>query len=213
MRVNKRGIGYVALLSLLILSVTGVSASSMGQLNGVFGRIDAAVESGELTQEQADAKRQQITEGRKQFAQKGMRGSINPEDIARRLQTAVESGKLTQEQADAKRQQITEGRKQFGEKSDRMQIPSEKIGERRIQEGIDSGKLTQEQANARRGARTSMNKPFELGGVISRVQVALNGGMPLEAMQLRIQTSVDRGRLTEEQADSIWANLGVATTH
>ena len=72
------------------------------RFEGFQARIQAAVESGKLTQEQAD---QKLAQGKEKFGKafasakgKRIRGLG---DIQARIQTALESGKITQEQAES----------------------------------------------------------------------------------------------------------------
>jgi len=88
-------------------------------------RLDSAVESGKLTQEEADEKLQAILSGEMKKKRPGMFGKKPTEsEIKQRLDSAVESGKLTQEEADEKLQAILSGdmKKRKTSKSNQTQI-------------------------------------------------------------------------------------------
>ena len=77
---KKTRMAYLALLLVILtLFATGAVAASAGQFNPIIDkmpwRIDKAVDSGELTQEQVDARHQRmkglIAEGGKKFDKKG----------------------------------------------------------------------------------------------------------------------------------------------
>ena len=106
-------IAYRALMiSMLTLSVTGVVVASTGQFNPISEKmqlraesIEAAVDSGELTREEAYEKRlemrERLDEGGKRFKRMGEWKRVSSEDIEARLQAAVDAGGITQEEADS----------------------------------------------------------------------------------------------------------------
>ena len=110
---NKKRLGFLILLSAVSLfSITGfvfaAGESSNSFSEKIGARLQAAVEAGKLTQQQADAKLKTIGEG-KHGKKRGLR-KPTAEKIGARLQAAVEAGKLTREQADAKLKAIDEGK-------------------------------------------------------------------------------------------------------
>ena len=133
---------HVALISVVsILSVTGMVFAAGGNSDSVSShieaRLQAAVEAGKLTQEEADAKRDHFGEA-KNFHKGDIRRIKGQKDIEARLQAAVEAGKLTQEEADAKRDEFTMNIKR--------NFNPEAIASR-IQGAVNRGLLTQEHAN------------------------------------------------------------------
>jgi hypothetical protein len=99
---KNRRLGYVALiLSVLALPITGFAVVLASQPNqDIATKIQAAVDAGEITQEEADAKhleiRERLAEGGKRVAKRGHRKRITPEDIAAKIQAAVDAGEITQ---------------------------------------------------------------------------------------------------------------------
>ena len=70
-------------------------------LEVIKAKIQAAVESGDITQEQADEKLEYLENlPEKGFGRWHNKPHMNPEDIKAKIQAAVESGDITQEQAD-----------------------------------------------------------------------------------------------------------------
>ena len=124
-------------------------------------RLDAAVESGRITQEQADAiaERLESREGKEwrkalidALAQ--VKGEIREEKVQQRLDAAVESGRITQEQADAiaERLESREGKEWRKALIDALAQVKGEIREEKVQQRLDaaveSGRITQEQADA-----------------------------------------------------------------
>ena len=108
---RKTRIAQVALMiSVSTLLVTGIAVAASGQFNPIAEEIEAAVDSGELTREEADAKhlevRKRLAEGGQGFDEKkGDWDRVSPEDIkerSRAIEAAVASGELTREEADAR---------------------------------------------------------------------------------------------------------------
>ena len=100
----------VLMISVSTLFVTGIAVAASGQFNPIAEEIEAAVDSGELTREEADAKRlemrKRLAEGGQGFEKKGDWDRVSPEDIKERIraiEAAVDSGELTREEADARR--------------------------------------------------------------------------------------------------------------
>ena len=119
------------------------------RFEGFQARIQAAVESGKLTQEQADERLTQLKErySKGSGSKKGMRAH-GQGLVQARIQAAVESGKLTQEQAD---QKLAQGKEKFGKafaSAKGMRIRGLGDIQERIQTALESGKITQEQAES-----------------------------------------------------------------
>ena len=73
-------------------------------------KLDSAVESGKLTQEEADSKLEAILSGEMKKKRPGKFGKKPTElEVRKKLDSAVESGKLTQEEADSKLEAILSG--------------------------------------------------------------------------------------------------------
>ena len=107
------------------------------------------MESGEITQEEADAKLADI-EAKRNSRQEKMAAKL--ESIKAEIAAAVESGEITQEEADAKLAGLEErkekGKKWHGKrhhhKSPMMDIEDIKA---KISAAVESGEITQEEAN------------------------------------------------------------------
>lgn len=140
----------------LSINLTSSSDNNSKTIKGIEQRLDAAVKSGRITQEEAQARQRQLTGDR---SRNGVdrKPAISPKDIDARLNTAekrlnaaVESGKLTQEEADAKREEFTEKRNQIAQEIDQ-----------KLNAAVESGKLTQEEANAKREQLANGKLPNE----------------------------------------------------
>ena len=70
-------------------------------LKDIKAKIQAAVESGDITQEQAEEKPEYLENlPKKGFGRWHNKPHMNPENLKAKIQAAVESGDITQEQAD-----------------------------------------------------------------------------------------------------------------
>ena len=111
---TKRRLVYlVVMVSMLTLSVAGVASAATDSLKRlspeeIEARIQAAVDEGKITQEEADKKREHIAEGGKRFGKGNGLNRLSSEEIEARIQAAVDEGKITQEEADKKLQMISE---------------------------------------------------------------------------------------------------------
>ncbi|MDC1020396.1 hypothetical protein OAR23_00060 [bacterium] len=132
----------------LILLVSATDLIHAQRDGGVQGSIRAAVEAGEISQEQAEA---MISAMRKTATKKD-------EKVGRRLREAVAAGDLTEEQARAmyetygatKKAPRAERKKDSNKKprgEDRMAIFRERLGE-----AVKSGKMTREEAGEKMAA-------------------------------------------------------------
>ncbi len=136
----------------LSINLTSSSDNNSKAIKGMEQRLDAAVKSGRITQEEAHVRQRQITSGKSRngvnrkpaISSEGIDTQLNTRE--ERLNAAVESGKLTQEEADAKREQLNAKREELNEK--RKQIAQEI--DQRLNAAVESGKLTQEEADAKR---------------------------------------------------------------
>ena len=144
---RKTRIAQVALMiSVSTLLVTGIAVAASGQFNPIAEEIEAAVDSGELTREEADAKHLEV---RKRLAE-----AID--ERSRAIEAAVDSGELTREEADARhlamKKRLAEGGQGFDEKEgdwDRVSPEDIKERSRAIKAAVASGELTREEADAK----------------------------------------------------------------
>ena len=117
---------------------------------GIKRRIEAAVKSGEMTREEADAKYEEI---KKRSSGRGERDSnrVSREDFARaagEIRKAIAEGKITEEQGRAK---LAAMRKMIAEKREataKRDVDWEGI-KRRVEGAVKSGDLTREEADAK----------------------------------------------------------------
>lgn len=113
--------------------------------------LDDAVESGRITQEQADERLQVVVEGKGKSSGPGPKKSSQDKydmaKIKKDLNDAVESGRITQGQADERMGRLLESQK--GSKKLDMMDPDEKIRhvQEEIEENVKSGKLTRAEAD------------------------------------------------------------------
>ena len=87
-------------------------------INARKSRIEAAVESGDMTREEADERYKALKNRMNKDSKRGERGNIDWDGIKARIEAAVENGDMTREEADKKLNAL-EGRKgkNRGEKS------------------------------------------------------------------------------------------------
>ena len=165
-------------------------------------KLRSAVESGDITREQAAKKLEALR------TSKAVRGKeLSREDIERGLRTKVEAGNITQADADA----YLKGLKA---RKDSRRIAVEDV-EARLKAAVKEGKITQEQADARlKGfkARAEGIKrgdgSFDVAGAVSSSKVSLEKGeTTLDALEARLQSAVKGGRLTQDDADTIMKRL------
>ena len=70
-------------------------------LESIKAKLQAALDSGDITQEQADEKLEYLENlPQKGFGRWHKKSHMNPEDVKAKLQAALDSGDITQEQAD-----------------------------------------------------------------------------------------------------------------
>ncbi len=121
----------------------------MMDIEEIKAKISDAVESGQITQEEADAKLTDIDSKRNALQDK-MAAKL--ESIKAEIAAAVESGEITQEEADAKLAGLEEGKKKskkwHGKRHHHKEpmIDIEEI-KAKISDAVESGQITQEEAN------------------------------------------------------------------
>ena len=117
-------------------------------LEGIKTKIQAALESGDITQEQADEKLEYLENlPKKGFGRWHKKLRMNPEDVKGKIQAALESGDITQEQADKKLEYLENlPGKSFGRWHKKPRMNPENL-KAKIQAALESGVITQEQAD------------------------------------------------------------------
>ena len=117
-------------------------------LEGIKTKIQAALESGDITQEQADEKLEYLQNlPKKGFGRWHKKPHMNPEDLKAKIQAAVDSGDITQKQADEKLEYLQNLSKNgFGRWHKKPRVSPEDL-KAKIQAAVDSGDITQEQAD------------------------------------------------------------------
>ena len=125
------------ILSFLILGTFNIASAQKKKAPGkdaVIEKIKAAVESGEITREQAAEKIAGL---------KKRGGASSNEALGKRLKAAVKAGKLTEEEAKAKFAEMT---KKSGKKKPNPNLDGMV---KRLKVAVDSGKITEEDAKKR----------------------------------------------------------------
>jgi len=125
------------ILSLLILgnlTIANAQKKKGSGKNAVIEKIKAAVESGEITREEAAEKIAGL---------KKRGGASSNEALGKRLKAAVKAGKLTEEEAKAKFAEMT---KKSGKKKPNPNLDGMV---KRLKIAVDSGKITEEDAKKR----------------------------------------------------------------
>jgi hypothetical protein len=117
-------------------------------LEGIKTKIQAALESGDITQEQADEKLEYLENlPKKGFGRGHKKLRMNPENIKAKIQAALESGDITQEQVDEKLEYLENlPKKGFGREHEKPHMNPENI-KAKIRAALESGDITQEQAD------------------------------------------------------------------
>lgn len=147
----------------LSINLTSSSDNNSKTIKGLEQRLDAAVKSGRITPEEAQARQRHLT-GDKSRNGADRKPAIGPKDIDTRLNTAeerlnaaVENGELTQEEADVKREQLNTKRVELTEKKAKI---AQEI-DQRLNAAVENGDLTQEEADAKREQLTNSKLPNE----------------------------------------------------
>jgi len=111
---------------------------------GIRKRIEGAVERGDMTREEADAKYREI---KKRISQKNNRNEVDWDAIKRRVEGAVERGDMTREEADAKYREIRE-RMASSDRGDGLRARYAAVAEE-IRAAVEAGEITEEQGKAK----------------------------------------------------------------
>jgi len=165
-------------------------------------KLRSAVESGDITHEQAAKKLEALR------TSKAVRGKeLSREDIERGLRTKVEAGDITQANADAYLKGL-KARKY----SRRIAVGNT---ESRLKAAVKEWKITQGQVDARLEgfkARAEEIKrgdgSFDVSGAVSSSKISLEKGeFTLDALEARLQSAVKADRLTQDDADTIMKRL------
>ena len=124
---------FLSLLAIGSLTFSNAQKNKGADKETIIEKIKAAVESGEITREQA---------AQKIACHKKLVGNTH-EDLGRKHKTAVKAGKMTEEEAKAKFEEMT--KKISGEKPN----PDIEGVMKRIKMAVKSGKITEEEAKKR----------------------------------------------------------------
>jgi len=178
-----------ALLCALVILPLGVSqAEEDPDWDAIRQRIEEAVERGDLTREQADAKYERMRAGkRSDRAEKP-----DWEAIKKRIEGAVERGEMTREEADAKYAAI---KREMAGRRAKKDVDWEGI-RRRVEGAVERGEMTREEADAKYEAikkrMGAQSKGIE--GIYKRMGIDADG---LD----RIRKHLAENRFTEEQTE------------
>ena len=174
----------------------------MMDIEEIKAEIATAVESGEITQEEADAKLAGLEEGKKKSKKwHGKRHHhkkpmMDIEEIKAEIATAVESGEITQEEADAKLTDIESKRNAL---QDKMAAKLESI-KAEIAAAVESGEITQEEADAKlAGLEQGKEKGKKCHGKRHQHKKPM---MDIEEIKAKISAAVESGEITQEEASN-----------
>lgn len=206
----------VLLLALIVLPLGMAYAQDKNDraekyLDGVWAKLEAAVEAGEMTEEEAREKMLAVEDE--------MNARIaKHEAIAAKIKAAVEAGEITEEEARAK---MAAMKKKGHDKKD---IDYEAIG-RRLKEAVKSGKMTEEEAMAKWEAIKKGDhgkKDIDIEAIAKKIRAAVEAGeitpeegrekmaglrrraaakrdVDIEAIGKKIRAAVQAGEMTPEQ--------------
>lgn len=118
--------------------------TSRGDYQGIRKRIEGAVERGDMTREEADAKYREI---KKRMGQKNNRNVVDWDAIKQRIEGAVERGDMTREEADAKYREIKK-RMAPSDRGDGLRARYAAVVEK-IRAAVEAGEITEEQGKAK----------------------------------------------------------------
>ena len=203
-------IGYIALImSMLMLSITGVALASTGQLNfkTFFGDLRSQIESGDITIKEAKAEiKEKIDAGELDpgnFRKIGNRfhgkRSFGPESADGRIKAGLESGAITEEEADAIREKIAANDGKFHKRGHWKPMGHADL-EAGLKTKVDSGAITEEEADTIREKIAANGGKFHKWGHWKPM-----GHADLEA---GLKAKVDSGAMIEEEADTIREKIG-----
>ena len=179
-------------------------------------KLQADVDSGKLTQEQADAKLKGFNKHPQKGFEKSKKGNdirsqirdkkpnwpakpaVDIEKLQEEYKKLVDDGEITQEHADQRLKELKSGKLGFPERRgpDIKELDGVKA---RIEKAVADGEITQEQADER------LKGFFNPGG-----RPGLPAGGPAfdpSAIKARIQEAVDSGVMTQQQADELLKGL------
>ena len=208
-RLRSRWLRACVLLTALCLMPVGAARAQNPDYEAVSARLEAAVQAGELTADQAGAMMGELA--RASFAERmGAHHEDGPESVGARLKeagerikTAAEAGKLTEKEAWAKwreiKERIIKGAVATGEISGEeagaiwREVEKAETGER-LKAAVAKGEMTEKQARAK---WAEINRGHDKG----------NRAAHLETTWKQLQAMVKAGKLTEEEAHAKMAAI------
>jgi beta-lactamase regulating signal transducer with metallopeptidase domain/polyhydroxyalkanoate synthesis regulator phasin len=186
----------VLLLAVIVLPLSMAYAKDAGDkteayLEQVNNKLNAAVEAGKMTEEEAAAKIEAIEE---ELAKKAEVDAYF-EKVWANLRAQVEAGTLTAEDADVMMGAV---KKRFDEQAKRDKYES--VVEK-IKAAVDAGEITEDQARTKIAAL--QKKVFDKD----------QKDVDWSAVKERIEDAVERGDLTREEADAKYAEIKERLAH
>ncbi len=170
----------------------------------IRAKISAAVENGEITQEEADAKlaglEERIEKGQMLHGKRGQQHKkpfMGIEEIRAKISAAVENGEITQEEADAKlaglEERIEKGQMLHGKKGQHHKKPFMGIEEIRakISAAVENGEITQEEAD---------EKLADIEAKRNARQEKMNA--KVQEIRAKISAAVENGELSTVEGES-----------
>jgi len=175
----------------------------------IKAKILAAVESGEITQAEADERLSAI-EAKRNERQEKMAAKL--EEIKAKISAAVENGEITQTEADEKLAALEgrteKGQRPYGKKGQHHKKPFMDIEtiKTKISAAVENGEMTQAEADeklARLQDRTEKDhRPYGKKG-----QQHKKPFMDIETIKAKISAAVESGEITQTEADEKLARL------
>jgi len=160
----------------------------------IKAKISAAVENGEITQEEADAKlvglEERIEKGQMLHGKRGQHHKkpfMGIEEIRAKISAAVENGEITQEEADEKLADIEAKRNARQEK---MNAKVQEI-RAKISAAVENGEITQEEAD---------EKLADIEAKRNALQEKMNA--KVQEIRAKISAAVENGELSTVEGES-----------
>ena len=169
-------------------------------LESMKDKLAVAVESGEISQEEADAKlvSLQAKKDHEKIHHKRhhhKKPMMDLEDINAKISAAVESGEITQDEADVKLADIEAKR---NSRQQKMATKLESI-KKKLADAVESGEITQEEARAKLIGLQAKKDHEKIHGKRHHHKKPM---MDLELIKAKISAAVESGEITQEEADS-----------
>ncbi len=166
-----------------------------GKFESVAKKIQAAVEAGEMTEEEGHAKLAAYKQ-RMHQEQKDKELRAKYDDAAKKIQAAVEAGELTKEEGHAR---LAAYKQRLSQEQKAKELKAKyNDAAKRIQAAVEAGEMTKEEGHDKLAAYKQR---------LDREQKAKELKAKYNEAAKKLQAAVERGDITREEADAKLAQL------